>query len=486
MKTDLIIIGSGPGGYRAAEYAAGHGLGVVIIDEREAGGTCLNRGCIPTKALCRHAEIIDTLREASALGLSDLSYTIDFPRIKERQQQIVSQLRGGVEQILAKPGITMKRGHATFRGPRTVAVGDEEYEADNIIIATGARPKMIPACAGISWSEECGVRSENSPVDNSNLTPPSTLLPPQRKNNLTPPSTLLPPQNILTSDELLAIDRVPGRLCIVGAGVIGMEFASIFNSLGSEVTVVEYMKECLPAIDSDIAGRLRKSLARRGITFFMQSAVTEITEGRVTFERKGKAQTVEADTILIATGRRPNVEGLGLEAAGVEYDAKGIKTDDHMQTNVAGIYAIGDVNGRCMLAHAATMQGIHAVNTILGRHDDIRLDIMPSAIFTHPEAAGVGMSEDQCKAQGVDYTCRKAYHRANGKSLAMGEADGMVKLIADADGRIIGCHAYGPHSADMVQEISALMCRETTVAQLRDIVHIHPTVGEMLQEAALM
>ncbi|MBQ7869229.1 MAG: FAD-dependent oxidoreductase [Prevotella sp.] len=502
MKTDLIIIGSGPGGYRAAEYAAGHGLGVVIIDEREAGGTCLNRGCIPTKALCRHAEIIDTLREASALGLSDLSYTIDFPRIRERQQQIVSQLRGGVEQILAKPGITLKRGHATFRGPRTVAVGDEEYEADNIIIATGARPKMIPACAGLSRSEECGVRSENSPVDKSNLTPPSTLLPPQRKSNLTPlstllppqrksnltpPSTLLPPQNILTSDELLAIDRVPARLCIVGAGVIGMEFASIFNSLGSEVTVVEYMKECLPAIDSDIAGRLRKSLARRGITFFMQSAVTEITEGRVTFERKGKAQTVEADTILIATGRRPNVEGLGLEAAGVEYDAKGIKTDDHMQTNVAGIYAIGDVNGRCMLAHAATMQGIHAVNTILGRHDDIRLDIMPSAIFTHPEAAGVGMSEDQCKAQGVDYTCRKAYHRANGKSLTMGEADGMVKLIADtSDGCIIGCHAYGPHSADMVQEISALMCRETTVAQLRDMVHIHPTVGEMLQEAALM
>lgn len=470
MKTDLIIIGSGPGGYRAAEYAAGHGLGVVIIDEREAGGTCLNRGCIPTKALCRHAEIIDTLREASALGLSDLSYTIDFPRIRERQQQIVSQLRGGVEQILAKPGITMKRGHATFCGPRTVAVGDEEYEADNIIIATGARPKMIPACVGLSRSEECGVRSENSPVD---------------KSNLTPPSTLLPPQNILTSDELLAIDHVPGRLCIVGAGVIGMEFASIFNSLGSEVTVVEYMKECLPAIDSDIAGRLRKSLSRRGITFFMQSAVTEIAEGRVVFERKGKSQTVEADTILVATGRRPNVDGLGLEVAGVEYDAKGIKTDDRMQTNVAGIYAIGDVNGRCMLAHAATMQGIHAVNTILGRHDAIRLDIMPSAIFTHPEAAGVGMSEDQYKAQGIDYTCRKAYHRANGKSLTMGETDGMVKLIADADGRIIGCHAYGPHSADMVQEISALMCRETTVAQLRDMVHIHPTVGEMLQEAAM-
>ncbi len=475
MKTDLIIIGSGPGGYRAAEYAAGHGLGVVIIDEREAGGTCLNRGCIPTKALCRHAEIIDTLREASALGLSDLSYAIDFPRIRERQQQIVSQLRGGVEQILVKPGITMKHGHATFRGPRTVAVGDEEYEADNIIIATGARPRMLDCISGseknISGSEKRGVRGENSSAD---------------ENSLAHHSSLHTPRNILTSDELLDIDHVPGRLCIVGAGVIGMEFASIFNSLGSEVTVVEYMKECLPVIDRDISGRLRKSLARKGITFFMQSAVTEIAEGRVTFDRKGKSQTVEADTILVATGRRPNVEGLGLEVAGVEYDAKGIKTDDSMQTNVAGIYAIGDINGRCMLAHAATMQGIHAVNTILGRHDDIRLDIMPSAIFTRPEAAGVGMSEEQCKAQGIDYICRKAYHRANGKSLAMGEADGMVKLIAAADGRIIGCHAYGSHSADMVQEISALMCRDTTVAQLRDMVHIHPTVGEMLQEAAMM
>lgn len=442
MNTDLIIIGSGPGGYRAAEYAACNGLQVVVIEENEAGGTCLNRGCIPTKALCREAEIIDTLRDSETHGLSNLRYDLDFGRIKERQVKVVEQLRGGVEYLMTKPGITFVRGKGSFKDPHTIIVGEEEYTADNIIIATGARPKL-PAIPSLDADA------------------------------------------VITSDELLSIDHVPARLCIVGAGVIGMEFASVFASFGSEVTVIEYLKECLPVLDSDVAGRLRKTVARKGVTFFMQSAVTAVADGCVTFERKGKTQTIEADKILIATGRTPNVEALALDAAGVEYDMKGIKTDDNMRTNVPGIYAIGDVNGRCMLAHAATMQGIRAVNDILGRADSIRFDIMPSAVFTSPEAASVGVSEDFCKANGLDYTCTKAFHRANGKALAMNEPDGMVKLIAGSDGRIIGCHAFGAHSADMVQEISALMCRDTTLAQLRDIIHAHPTVNEMLQEAAM-
>lgn len=439
MRTDLIIIGSGPGGYRAAEHAAACGLQVVVIEEREAGGTCLNRGCIPTKALCRNAEIIDTLRDAAALGLAGMSYEIDFGAIRERQQRTVGQLRGGVEQLMSRPGITFVHGRGSFKDSRTVAVGGEEYTADNIIIATGARPKMPPIAEAESVA--------------------------------------------MTSDGLLAIDHVPRRLCIIGAGVIGMEFASIFASLGSDVTVIEYLKECLPAVDGDVAGRLRKTLARKGVKFFMQSAVTAVAEGSVTFARKGKEQTVEADEIVVATGRTPNVEGLNLDATGVEYDRDGIKTDADMRTNIPGIYAVGDVNGRCMLAHAATMQGIHAVNIIAGRTDDIRHDIMPSAIFTHPEAAAVGASEDSCKAEGTEYTCYKAYHRANGKALAMGEPEGMVKLLADGTGKIIGCHAFGAHAADMVQEISSLMCRDTTVRQLRDMTHAHPTVGEMLQEA---
>lgn len=441
MDTDLIIIGSGPGGYRAAGYAAKHGLRVVVIEENEAGGTCLNRGCIPTKALCRNAEIIDTLRDADALGLKNMAYDLDFGLIKERQEKVVEQLRGGVEYLLAQPGITFVRGNGRFKSSNTVTVNGEEYTAGNIIIATGASPKIprIPA---------------------------------------------LDKDAVITSDELLAADSVPKRLCIIGAGVIGMEFASVFSSFGSDVTVIEYLKECLSVLDSDVASRLRKAVARKGVKFFMQSAVTSVSKGSVTFERKGKQQTVEADEILIATGRKPNVEGLGLDAAGVEHDDNGIKTDECMRTNVPGIYAIGDVNGRSMLAHAATMQGMRAVNTILGKADGIRLDIMPSAIFTNPEAASVGMSEDSCKSADINYVCHKSYHRANGKALAMNEPEGMVKLIADDKGKIIGCHAFGAHSADLVQEISALMCRDTTVGELKNMVHAHPTVNEMLQEAA--
>lgn len=441
MKTDIIIIGSGPGGYRAAIYAAKHGMQVVVAEESEAGGTCLNRGCIPTKTLCRNAETSDVLRNAEVLGFAGMSYSLNFNMVKERQQKVVEQLRSGVEQLMTQPGITFIHGKARFKDKNRVVINGEEYTADNIIIATGARPKLPPI-----------------PITDNSA--------------------------VITSDELLAIDHIPQRLCIIGAGVIGMEFASVFSSFGSEVTVIEYLKECLPVLDSDIAGRLRKTVARKGVNFIMQAAVTGIEGNSVTCERKGKTQTIEADKILIATGRKPNTEDMNLEVTGVEYDRNGIKTDGNMQTNIPGIYAIGDVNNRCMLAHAATMQGIRAVNTIMGKTDGIRFDIMPSAIFTNPEAASVGASEDFCKSSGMAYTCHKAYHRANGKALAMNETEGMIKLIADEAGKIIGCHAFGAHSADMVQEISVLMCRDTTVTQLKDMIHAHPTINEMLQEAA--
>jgi dihydrolipoamide dehydrogenase len=290
---------------------------------------------------------------------------------------------------------------------------------------------------------------------------------------------------VSTSTDMLRLDHVPESILIVGAGVIGMEFASIFNSFGSKVTVVEFLKECLPTLDSDIAKRLRKTMEKQGITFHMQSAVKRISSDGVTFERKGKEETINAETILVATGRMPNVDGLSLEAAGVEYTPKGITTDDNMHTNVEGIYAIGDVNGRQMLAHAATMQGIKVVNEIIGKHCDIRLDIMPAAIFTRPEAASVGMSEDMCKENGAEYICRKSFFRANGKAVAMNETEGMLKLLADCNERIVGCHVFGPHAADIVQEVSALMCRDTTLSQLADIVHIHPTLSEIVHEASM-
>lgn len=448
--SDLIIIGSGPGGYRAALHAAQHGQQVVIIEAAEVGGTCLNRGCIPTKTLCRHAEIIDTLRDADTFGLDNLSFGLNFSKIVERKNAVVAQLRSGVEQLMQSPGITLVRGKASFRDAHTVVVGDEAYTAPHIIIATGSRSKMPP-------------------VEGLNL------------------------EGVVTSTGLLSLAILPRRLCIIGAGVIGMEFASVFSSFGSEVTVIEFLKEALPVVDSDIAKRLRQTISRCGVSFNMQSGVQKIEEStaedgsrqlRVTFEKKGKQQGVDADVVLVATGRAANTEGLGLDAIGVETSRQGIVVDADFQTTVPGVYAIGDVNGRQMLAHAATMQGLHVVNHLLGLPDNIRLDIMPSAVFTNPEAAAVGKSEDDCRREAISYTCRKGYYRANGKAVAMNETEGMVKLLLDDDQRIIGCHAFGAHAADMVQEVAALMNHDATVSQLADIVHIHPTLAEILHDLA--
>ena len=460
MKTDLIIIGAGPGGYRAAEYAAKNGLQVVIAEVAEVGGTCLNCGCIPTKTLCHHAELIDSLRQTESNGLKNLQFEVDFPAIAARKQQVVNQLRTGVETLLSQPGITLVRGKAQFKDDHTVIIGEEEYTAENIIIATGSEAALPPFL---------------KQTDSSLFTLHSSLL---------------------TSTELLNIDHIPERLCIVGAGVIGMEFASAFSSFGSQVTVIEYLKECLPPMDGDLAKRLRKTLEKRGVEFFMQSAVKQIDGHTVIFERKGKQQTVEADTILIATGRRPRTEGLNLAATGIECTPKGaIPVDENFRVirsslppiggTEGGLYAIGDVNGLQMLAHAATFQGIRAVHDILGKKDDIDFTAMPAAVFTHPEMAGVGPTEDQLKEQtDGNYICHKAYYRANGKALAMDATDGLLKLLADADGKIIACHVLGAHAADIVQEVTALINSRATLDNLADIIHIHPTLSEILHEAA--
>ena len=408
MQTDLLIIGAGPGGYRAAEYAAHEGLQVVIVEQDEVGGTCLNRGCIPTKTYVHSAS---------------------FAEAVERQQQVVDQLRSGVEAILSQPNITLLRGHAEFVDANTVRVGEETIAAKNIIIATGSSAKMPP------------IDDINDP-------------------------------RVMTSTELLQLKEQPKRLCIIGAGVIGMEFASVFNRFGTEVTVIEFLKECLPMVDSDVAKRLRKLLEKQGITFKMKTAVQHMAD-------------LDADAILVATGRKANTEGLNLEAAGITLAPNGtIPVDDNYQVVNSKCYAIGDVNGRQMLAHAAEMQALRVINHIVGKKDGIRFDIMPAAIFTEPEAACVGLSEDQLKEQSIDYVCKKSFWRANGKALAMNETEGLLKLFADAEGRILGCHAFGAHAADIIQEVSVLMCRDTTLAQLRDMVHIHPTLSEVLKTAA--
>lgn len=263
-----------------------------------------------------------------------------------------------------------------------------------------------------------------------------------------------------------------------------MEFASVFNRFGSEVTVVEFLKECLPAIDSDIAKRLRKLMEKQGIAFNLQCGVKRIDDGKVYFaNKKGQEECVEADIVLMATGRKPRVQP-DFTNAGFDYDERrGVVVDDHFQTTVPGIYAIGDVNGRQMLAHAAEFQGLHVVNRILGIEDHIRFDVMPAAIFTTPEAACVGPSEDQLKEAAVPFECHKAFFRANGKALAMGETEGMLKLCCEPDeGRILSCHAFGPHAADLVQEATAYITLGASLKQLRDTVHIHPTLSEVLIE----
>ena len=421
--TDLIIIGAGPGGYRAAEYAAKQGLKVVIFEGSEVGGTCLNVGCIPTKTYVHSAT---------------------FAEARERMAQVVPQLRQGVEGILSHPNITLVRSRATLlpssgeEGPG-VEADNEVYTAKNIIIATGSETKWLP------------IKGIDDP-------------------------------RVVDSTGLLNLETLPKRLAIIGAGVIGMEFASVFNRFGSEVTVIEYLKECLPALDSDIAKRLRKYLEKQGITFKMKTAVENIAD-------------IDADVILMATGRKPRVQA-DFANAGIEFDErKGITVDDNFETTVKGVYAIGDVNGKQMLAHAAEMQAIRAVNHIIGKTDAIDFNIMPAAIFTEPEAACVGPTEDQLKErlrvgeqgsgmQGIAYEVKKSFWRANGKALAMGETEGLLKLFVSPGGLILGCHAYGAHSADIVQEVSVLMCKHTTIAELADMVHIHPTLSEILKTAA--
>ena len=449
ITSDLIIIGSGPGGYHTASYAAKHGLQVTIIEKEHLGGTCLNAGCIPTKCLAHDADLLrNPLLSCVGGGL------VDFKRIYQRKQQVVESLRSGIETLLSQPNITLVRGEASFVDAQTVQVGDEQYTAKDILIATGSEARLLP---------------------------------------FMDPEMVHEGSCVMTSTELLNTQTIPSKLCIIGAGVIGMEFASAFSSFGSEVTVIEFLKECLPPVDADIAKRLRKCLEKRGVTFYMQSGVTSITptekdgvaQATVCFSRKGETLEVEADAVLVATGRCPRIEGLQLEAAGVAYTPKGITVDQFMATNVPHIYAIGDVNGQMMLAHAASFQGMKAVNHILGKEDNIRLDVMPSAIFTYPEAASVGPTEATLKEQKVAYTCKKGYYRANGKALAIDETEGMLKLfVGDDDQRILGCHAYGAHAADLVQEVAALMNRDTTIDQLADMVHIHPTLSEILSDVA--
>ena len=429
---DLIVIGAGPGGYETAAEAAASGLSVCLIERGELGGTCLNRGCIPTKALCKSAEVALTLREASQFGVNPGDISFDYAVAAARKNEVVNMLRQGVESAVA--GCALIRGEASFVNDSTVEVNGEAFTAPRIIIATGSRPAEL-SLPGAEYA--------------------------------------------VSSDAFFSMTELPGRVTIVGGGVIGMEFASILNAFGVAVTVVEYMKEILPPFDKDIAKRLRMALSRRGINIITSAAVKEIRQDRsVVYESKGKTVELPSDMVVMAVGRRAVVPS-GIENTSITVGRGGIEVDDLFRTTAPGVYAIGDVNGVMMLAHAASAQG----RKVLGH--EIDLSVIPSAVFTTPECAMVGLTEEQCKEQSLDYKAVKMPFRGNGKALAMGEADGILKLIVDNTTRqIVGCHICGPHAADLISEPALAMSAKLPVDAINETVHSHPTLTEVIALAA--
>lgn len=423
QQFDLIVIGAGPGGYATAAGAAAQGRRVALVERDRLGGTCLNRGCIPTKVICHGA------------GRGD-----NLAAILARRDTVVDSLREGVATVLKD--VTVIQGEASFTDARTVAVTGPDttalLTAPAIIVATGSAPASLP-------------------IPGADLT--------------------------LNSDRLLECDTLPRSLAVIGGGVIGMEFASAFNALGVKVTVIEYCPEILPSVDGETAKRLRMALKRRGIDIHTGAAVKSVAatadgEREVTFEVKGKTRSVVASQVLMAVGRRP-VLPRGLVEAGVELTPRGfVKVDGDFATTVDGIYAIGDVNGISMLAHAAEAQG----RRLLGL--PVNLDAIPAVCFTTPGVATVGATAAALRDKGLEPVEATATFRSNGYAVAIGEPDGMVKLVALPDGTIVGCHICGPHAAELIAEGALAVSCGLSAAQLAATVHAHPTLPETIGAAA--
>lgn len=435
-KVDLIVIGAGPGGYEVAAGQAARGLSVVVIEKNLVGGTCLNRGCIPTKCLCAAAEAIEMCRNAAEFGVDVEFKGASFAKAVEREMAVVDGLRDGVRTALSR--CQLVEGEAVINADGTVGAGGRTFEAPKVLIATGSKPAVLP----ISGAELA-----------------------------------------VNSDDFLRLTHLPDSLVIVGGGVIGLEFAYIANAYGADVSVVEYCKEILPPFDAELAKRLRLLLAGRGIKFITSAAVQSISgepgDLHVLYTDKKGDQTIDTHAVLMAVGRRAALPE-GLADAGIEVSPRGfIVTDGNMQTTRPGFYAVGDCNGRIMLAHAATAQAMKAVG------ENVNLDVVPSAVFTSPELAMVGFTTEQCKAQGLEYVAKKALYRANGKAMAGGHTDGLVKVLVNPSSRrIIGCHVLGAHASDLVQEAALAMANDLTVDQLTPLtIHAHPTLAELLPSA---
>lgn len=422
MSARIIVIGAGPAGYETAVEAASRGFSVTLVSEGPLGGTCLNEGCIPTKTFCS---------------------SIDLQTALARKEEVVGRLRSGVESLMK--GVNVVYGHAEFVNRTSVIVGEETLAADYIIVATGSESAVLP----VPGADNC-----------------------------------------LTSTEMLSIRELPSRLCVIGGGVIGLEFASVFASFGSQVTVLEYCPQILPRFDSDVAKRLKASLVKRGITVVTSAEVRGITGNVVNYSFKGEDCSAEADCILMAVGRRPRVDGLALEKAGVRYGKRGIEVDNRFRTSSPGVYAVGDVTGGIMLAHVATFQGLAALDDICTREGlpvrrpSTDFGIVPAVVFTKPELAVVGRTEDECREENIPYLALKSFYRANGKAVSMGDDDGYCKVLVEKEsGRILGAHILGDHSSDLIHEVTVLMALGADARKAASIIHAHPTLSELLLNA---
>ena len=433
---DVVIIGAGPGGYETAIAAAHTGRRVALVERAELGGTCLNRGCIPTKALAASARTALAVANAAAMGIATSAPTVDMAAVVARKDTVVAGLREGVASLLG--GVDVITGEASITPERGVSVDGRILTADRLIIATGSRPARL----NIPGAELA-----------------------------------------LTSDEMLSLTSLPRRLVIIGGGVIGVEFASIMSAFGSEVTLLEYCPEILPPFDAEVAKRLRMAVKRRGIKVETSVGVTGITPAadgslEVKASARRKDAVYQADVVMMAVGRRPVVPEGTIEA-GIECTGKGIVVDpDTMATSAAGVYAIGDVNGLMLLAHAATAQG----RVALGLEQSMWP--VPSAVFSEPEAAMTGLTEAECEADGIATVIGRAFFRANGKAVAEAATDGLVKVIVDkATGQIAGAHIVGPHAADLIQELSLAIASGIQATEVVYAVHAHPTLGETVMAA---
>lgn len=436
MNYDVIIIGAGPAGYPAAACAVKKGLRTLLIEAGELGGTCLNRGCIPTKTFCRSAESALEIGHAPEFGIEvpDGKISVDLSKVVERKNNIVMQLREAVASVIE--GADIKIGEARFTAPDEVEVAGERFSAPKIIVATGSQPAILDI-------------------------PGNELA--------------------ITSDEILDRTILPASLAIIGGGVIGMEFASVFSAFDCEVTVVEYCKEILPGLDRDIAKRLRSSLSRRGVKFILNAAASSIeTDNKagltVNYLSKNKPGEISVSEVLMAVGRKAVVPE-GLEEAGAEVTRRGIKVDENFMTSVTGIYAVGDCNGICQLAHAATAQAMRVMDA------DTDLSPIPSAVFTVPEIASTGLTEEQAESLGLDFRSVRLPVRSNGKALTQGETDGLVKMLVSDDNHILGCHIIGPHASDLIMEVSLAISAGLKADAILKAIHPHPTLSELIHTA---